>query len=509
MGKSAGKIAMGIGFAGLGIATGGAGWFTSAFWKQLGVYAVTSFLSSKMGGSQGHRLDDLGVQLAQEGADLPRGWGRWRQSGVIVYCPGLQEHRDSGGLGKGAPSETEYKYSATAYILGGRGPLTRIERIRLNDRVVYDYNSGNEKGFQLTQQGNTATGEWKWIKNGDGKVRVYPGTFNQPVDSWLESAKGVGQWTAYPGLWGAMFEDCNLDKYGGRLPNATFDCYNAQTDLGQVVREICNMAGLLDDWIDYSELTGTSIAQSEDEGYVLASRRSAGDALEELGFLFNFKTREVNGVLQFIKRGRPSVVSFAARQATVGSANESTPPLTETLLDSNELPLAEEVVFGDAGRESNPGMRRAVRSDALDPAPVGARGGRREQVTVTAQMRGGRALRAAQIRLGERWAARESYPFSISFRNIRLAASDEVRIVTADGARPVVVPTINQPFFGTLTGNFTGLNPALYNLPTPADGNDGLTSPLPDTPETPIGIAIQCVAVGSDRPDTVSKSTLR
>jgi len=501
-----GKTALSVGIMGAGIASG-AGWFTGAFWKQAGLMAVSSVLGS-LQHQDGPRQSNMSVQLAQEGADLPRGWGRWRQAGTLVWCPGLDEHRQSHSAGKGGPKITEFKYSASAMIVVGRGPITRVERIRLNERVVYDYAGGVEKGFKLLVQGDASSGAWKWVKNGDGRVRIYPGTLNQPVDSWLQAAKGLGQWTNYPGLWGAFFENCNLDKYDGHLPTATFDVYNAQTDLAEVVREICGLRGLTDDELDLDELAGQSIAQSEDEGYVLASRRAASDALAELGFLFNFTLRECNGVLQAIRRGRVSVAVISGREATVGTENAPTLPLEERWLDANELPMVEECGFGDAGREGNPGVRRALRSDAPDPAPVGARGGRREQQTVTAQLRGGRALRAAQIRLGERWAAREGYALSLSPRFLRLAAGDEITLLTGNGPRTLSLPKLDEPFFGPIGATSQGINRALYGLPIPGDGGYDIESPFPDSPETPIGFAVDCVAVGSDRPDTVSKAGL-
>jgi hypothetical protein len=503
MGKVA-RFGLGAGIAAAGIASG-AGWFTGAFWKQAGLYAATSFLGAKLNPQSGPRLDDLGVQLAQEGADLPRGWGRWRQTGVLVWCPGLTEHREGGGIGKGAPAQTEWKYSTSSYVLLGGGSMTQLERIRLNEKVEYDYNNGNEKPYAFTKQGNLATGAWKWVKEGDGKVRIYPGTLGQPVDSFIESIKGVGQWTNYPNLRAVMYEDCNLDDYGGRLPNGTYDCYNAQTNLAAICSEITSLRGYSESEVDFYELQNDSIAQSDDEGYVLASRRAASAALDELGYLFNFTLRERNGVLEAIKRGRVAVAVLKGRDILARADNEESAPLVETLADEEDVANVEEITFSDAGREGNPGMRRAIYPGARDISAPGARGGRRTQTSVTFKMRGGRALRAAQIHLGEKWAARETYPLSLSPRFVAMCGGDVIQIETPDGPREVILPLIGFPFFGALSATAPVQDRILYQLGTPLDGGDSTSSPLPSTPETPIGFAVDCVALDSDSPDMSAK----
>ena len=472
------------------------GAFLSGGWWGVGLAGVGMLLGSGQK-TQGQRLQDLGVQLAQEGAELPKGWGFWRQSGVLVYSPGLDENKEEVD-GKGGPSVTEYTYDGTWFVIGGMGPITRIKRIRLNEKVYYDWNNGNERRFTTTYANN------HWTSNKNGRFRIYPGLFNQPIDSYLETEKGIGMWTAYPGLWGVFFEGQALEKYGNQIPNCTFDVYNAVTDLSAVVAEICSWRSLFEDDLDLHELEGISVAPRDDEGYVVANRKSGASAIEELGYLHNFTLREGNGVIEAVRRGRVAVAVLRGREILQKSDGDETPVFEQKMADAAELPLAGEINFSDPGRENFPGLRVVKRAGAFDDSSRGARGGRRDSTSITASMNAGRAHRAAKIALYEKAARAEAFPLSWGLRHLRLLPADTIQIETPEGLKEVELPQTNQPFFGPTTSLATGLDRLIYTLPIRDEAPDW-ESPLPDGESAPIGFLCDCVALSENSPDMIAK----
>ena len=522
MGKGLSKVAS-VGLTVAGIASG-TGWFTGGFFKGVGLVGLNMALGGGASHPNGPRLEDLGVQLAAEGADLPRGWGAWRQSGVMVWCPGLDEHEERHSAGKGGKKYSDYSYTTSLMLVCGRGPITRINRIRLNERVVYDYNGGNEKPFIFEAQGSglaappdvydDAAQSWmvsganSWLRGTRNVgIRAYLGHINQPVDPKLEAVKGAGRWTNYPGLWGLFFEDLELEDYGNSVPNITVEPFNAVTDLPSVVAEICAWRGLGSGDLDLSQLEGLKVVDRPDEGYVVSTRRAASAALEELGYLFNFALRERDGVLEAIRRGRASVAVLGGRELTAHLPGGERVPVEEKRADERELALAGEMQFSDAGREYNPGSRLATVAGARDESGMGARGGRRDSVSIPVSTRGGKALRAAKIALLEKWTRAEAYSLSLGWRHLRLAAGDPITIETPNGPREVYLPQINQPFWGPIGTLAPRQDRLLYTLGENDDG-EAMSAPIPDGTHTPIAFAIDMAALSESSPDMVSKPGL-
>jgi len=153
----------------------------------------------------GPRLDNLSVQDSRYGAGLPIVYGNARVAGNVLWCSDLIETKHtttSGGKGGGVTTKT-YTYSVNGAIGMCAGPIAGISTIWADSTVIY-------------QEGVWTSGLF------DG-VSIYLGADDQEPDSFMESILGSGNVPAYRGLAYIVFDNLQLDDFGNRLPNLTFE----------------------------------------------------------------------------------------------------------------------------------------------------------------------------------------------------------------------------------------------------------------------------------------------
>ena len=470
------------------------GLFAGSFsWLGLGVLGAEMLLGSK--NTNGARLTDLAVQNAQEGAPLPRGWGTWRQAGNLVWSTGLIEHKKkqrSGG--KGGPTTTTFSYSTSFLSLCGRGPISRINRIKLDATVFYDWNGGAEKGFTLTQ--DASDGHLYATKNGVS-LRIYLGTANQKVSPTIEAKNGVGKAVAYANCWGIEIDDLPLEKYGNRVPNATFEVYYSVTDLPSIVTEICGWVGLASTDLDLSDLSGISVAPTAKEGFVIGSQRTAASALQELMMAYSFDLPEVDGVLRAVRRGKSAASVLVPLDLRIHTPADAMPGAMWQQTDETELPAIQEVQTYDPARDFNPGYRYARRQNTLS--------NKRDSQSFGMSMTGARAERTARILSLEKWSQAERYPITMGLKHLWLAPADVIQIPTPDGVRNVSLPEITTPLFGALAVNAPVSDGLIYTIAMPPN-TAGLDIGSVVEAGAPIVFAASLVPLRNNNPDMVSKA---
>jgi len=188
----------------------------------LGVSAATigGFVGSSLGGMidaglvagnqnqrfEGARIDALRVSSSTEGAVVSRVFGRMRVAGNIIWSTDFKERavtttvrgpRRYGLFGPRATATTvNYFYTASFAVGLCEGPITGIGRVWADG-----------KPLDIT---------------GDG-VRVYQGTETQMPDSTIVARMGAALSPAYRGLAYAVFEELDLQDFGNRLPQLTFE----------------------------------------------------------------------------------------------------------------------------------------------------------------------------------------------------------------------------------------------------------------------------------------------
>lgn len=133
------------------------------------------------------------------------------------------------------------------------------------------------------------------------KLELYLGTTNQVKDQrfidYLDTRYGVGQGTNYAPAFRetavAVFYTYNLRQ--GRIPNLTFEVYNAEANMSYVLEDLFLDCGLTAS--DY-DLTGASSYTFV--GVVDSSKQSRKAFIENLGRYFGFRLAEFGGKIRIV-----------------------------------------------------------------------------------------------------------------------------------------------------------------------------------------------------------------
>ena len=145
------------------------------------------------------RVDRFRLTSASEGAAVPQVFGRVRVPGQVIWATKFEESSTTTGGGKGSgpqPKTTTFSYSLSLAIALCEGEITRVGRV---------WADGVE------------------IATDTLSMRVYAGTETQPVDPKIEAVEGAGNAPAYRGVAYVVFEDLQLDQFGNRVPQFTFE----------------------------------------------------------------------------------------------------------------------------------------------------------------------------------------------------------------------------------------------------------------------------------------------
>ncbi|VDS08969.1 hypothetical protein PARHAE_02156 [Paracoccus haematequi] len=160
------------------------------------------------------RIDRLRLQTAGEGAPIPRIWGQMRLPGHVIWASPLEEiarSEDAGG-GKGTPRSTvtqiSYRLSVALALCEGR--ILGVGRV---------WADGEE------------------ISANDLNMRVYNGDENQRPDPAIAAHEGDLA-PAYRGLAYVVLEDLNLEAWGNRMPQLSFEVTSPAQDGSGLCRDV-------------------------------------------------------------------------------------------------------------------------------------------------------------------------------------------------------------------------------------------------------------------------------
>ena len=197
--------------------------------SQIGALAG-SFVDQKLFGASGQnrsfsgpRLGELHVMASNEGAPIPRLYGRARVGGQVIWATDFEEvattesRRVGGGKGAGATtSRTTYTYFANFALALGEGELTGLGRI---------WADGNELDLSNVT------------------YRFHPGSETQQADSLIVAHEGGDNAPAYRGTAYVVFERLALAQFGNRLPQLSCEVFRAVDDLHANVRGVVVIPG--------------------------------------------------------------------------------------------------------------------------------------------------------------------------------------------------------------------------------------------------------------------------
>ncbi len=214
--------------AGLGAALGGS--FGAAAGRAVGGMLGSTIDQSIFGKDRvinGPRLDEARILSAEEGASVPRVYGRHKVAGHIVWATRFEERRASqqtGGKGSG-PKVTTNSYSYYANFAVGicHGPVSCLRRV---------WADGEE--LDLTRI----------------EYRFYEGTEEQLPDPLIEAKQGANNAPAYRGLCYIVFEGLPLEDYGNRIPQLSFEIVNSIGELEKQIKSITLIPGSTEHGLD-------------------------------------------------------------------------------------------------------------------------------------------------------------------------------------------------------------------------------------------------------------------
>lgn len=152
---------------------------------------------------EGPRLNDIPVLTSSEGQPILRGYGRFRASGNLIWATRFREEvvkesTKQGGKGGGGATTTTVTYNYFANFAVGlcEGQIQDVHRIWADGKLM-----------DLS----------------DVTFRVYRGTSNQTPDSLITMKEGAGNAPGYRDLAYIVFEDLQINKYGNRIPQLSFE----------------------------------------------------------------------------------------------------------------------------------------------------------------------------------------------------------------------------------------------------------------------------------------------
>lgn len=200
----------------------GLGGFGSVLGKAVGAVGGALIDQSLLGGGgrdrtlEGSRLADLSVQSSNEGASLPRVYGRVRLAGQLIWATEFEEvvtteTQTQGGRGGGGRSSTvtvtTYSYFANFAVALCDGEIARLGRVWADGKLL--------DTRQIT-------------------MRVYRGTPDQIVDPLIAAIQQTSP--GYRGTAYVVFERLPLEQFGNRLPQLNFEVIRPVEPLESQIR---------------------------------------------------------------------------------------------------------------------------------------------------------------------------------------------------------------------------------------------------------------------------------
>ena len=199
--------------------------------------AVSGLFAGSSGGdrirfTEGPRLTGMQGLSSEEGAPIPRLYGRARIGGQLIWATRFEEvvstsvtterasGRSSGKGGSRTPKtttvSTSYSYYANLAIGLCEGPIAFVRRVWADGREV-----------DLT----TLT------------LRVHAGGEDQAADPLIVAKEGATEAPAYRGLAYVVFERLPLGPFGNRVPQFSFEVVRPVGTLAPAIRSVCLIPG--------------------------------------------------------------------------------------------------------------------------------------------------------------------------------------------------------------------------------------------------------------------------
>ena len=217
--QAVGVVAGGV----IGFFIGGpAGAARGAYW---GYGIGSAFTTTELDAAEGPRMDDRKIQTSRYGEFLPRVYNTERLTGNIFWVEGDKISETSntktveqGGKGGSEQKVTTFAYHVTMAVGICEGPISGISRIWADNILIYDVSDSTDIGAVARS-----------LEIG-GDIVIYLGNDDQLPNSTIELEKGTGNVPAFRGTAYLLLRNFQLENYGNRIPNLSFEVLDAHTD---------------------------------------------------------------------------------------------------------------------------------------------------------------------------------------------------------------------------------------------------------------------------------------
>ena len=211
---------------------------------------------------EGPRLNELRVLSSEEGAAIPRLWGRMRISGQMIWATNLEEVATTSTQktsSKGGPKTktTGYAYFANFAVGLCEGIIDRVGRV---------WADGKELDISKFT------------------TRVYRGGEDQLPDSLIVAKEGAANAPAYRGLAYIVFERLPLEQFGNRIPQLSFEVIKTSGGIEQHVRAVNIIPGSTEFGLDTTIITRTASAgvTATENAHVSSERSDFSVSMDDL-----------------------------------------------------------------------------------------------------------------------------------------------------------------------------------------------------------------------------------
>lgn len=367
----------------------------------------------------GPRLDDFQIQTNSEGSPINFVVGDGaRVAGTLIYAGPLVERRKRkrvGGIGGiGGSKVTSYSYSITIAIGVCEGPISSIQTIWADGKVVYDNGVFDARYLDLD---------------------IYNGT-QTTVDTDLEALAGAGEMQAHIGIAYVKIKSLQLADFGNRIPNFTFLVKQTVTPtLASAVLTIVGRLGVIPPAFDYSALSALDLVK----GYLLSGPQNTIQALEPLLLAFAIEARERAGTLHFFPRRSSGSTNVEYIDMAAHELDQQVPQVL-TLTDNPTRRLPDEMIvtYIDTTNDFQQASQRAKLNERVN------------RITATINMpmvlTPGQARAIAERELYSLYAYRSYAEFTLPPRWISIEEGDLLVITDGTQVFSVRITEANQGY---------------------------------------------------------------